>query len=336
MIMATRRFALIWVAGLALASWLVQTPPVRADGAARALGILKKSIEIEGQVPLKGEVATVLQLEEEQCIVRYRVLQKPPYMFRLEYLEPQVLEGQLVVCDGSTRWLYDQQSKIAFLSAAPDQFSLKRERMKDLNTIRRRFDVNLLGVGTIVGRDAYVIQLVRKRAPLTSRKFWVDTQTFVVLRNERLAADGSLLAAKGFVSVDLSPDELDDASFSFEPPEGAQTISEPAPFFVAYDPLEAQKRVGFQIRLPQMLPPDFYLQDVCLVDFKGRPVAWLRYTDSLNYVSVFERLLPPGASPPSEPPHPQMVVGKVGDLNVVIVGTLPVEFLFWVANSLPP
>jgi len=314
----------------------VGTPAVFADRTVGALEILRRAIETEGQVALKGEVTTVLQLEEAQAVARYRVLQKPPHMFRLEYLEPSILAGELVVCDGANRWLYDAKRRVAFLSGAPDQLSLAAERLREFGDMPRRFRIAFLGSEKIAGRRAYVIQLVRKRSPFTSRKFWVDQEKLVFLRNERLAADGTLVAAKGFEWVEFPQEELEDDDFTFQPPKDAQTVLEPAPFFITYDPLEAQKKVGFQIRLPLGLPPDFYLQDICLVHFKGMPVVWLRYTDSLNYLSIFERLLPPRAVPPTEPPHPQMVVGKVADLNVVIVGTLPVEFLLWVANSLPP
>jgi len=322
-----------------LAVWMVTGSFWGAVGYAaapkQAVQILRKAAESEGQIALKGEVSTTVQIGDEQVVTRYQLLQKPPYMFKVEYLEPEGLAGQKIVSNGVTRWLYDENANSVFISNAPNQPSLKTKRLEELASIAGRFKVQFLGVEKIAGRDAYVIRFVRKRHPFTSRKFWVDKENFVLLRSEHLGPDGTLVMAKGFESVEFPEEkDIEDEEFTFEPPEGARVVQEPEPFFITSDPLEAQKRVAFQIRLPSRRPPDFRLQDICLLHFREQTVVWLRYTDSLNYFSIFERMLPPGAVAPSDPLPPQTVVGFVGDLNVAVVGTLPVEFLFWVADSL--
>lgn len=206
-----------------------------------------------------------------------------------------------------------------------------------------------------------VILAARGALPLTlsplhpgnpSRRFWVDRETFLFLRQEYFDSQGHLFSWDEYRQVRWGPVE----AALFRPPPEEQVRGEPLEALRSFARREEVEKVfGLPLILPRYLPPGYQVSDYWVrlcPDGVERPVV--RFQDGLNVLTLFERQFPPppprrgwgpwgprglhrGPPPPPPPePSPQKTLffSRAGR-HFQLVGDLPWEELERIARSCP-
>ena len=126
-----------------------------------------------------------------------------------EYLDPPRERGIKMLKLGDQLWTYypstDRTILIAghMLRQSVMGSDLSYEDMMEDPVLRNSYDAKVDGEETIQERSCWVLQLTAKKPDVAyfSRKLWVDTERFVVLREERFARGGKLLKTADVRSV---------------------------------------------------------------------------------------------------------------------------------------
>lgn len=300
----------------------------------QGLNVLRKVFAGEAKVSLMGTRA--LRTPHRRAPIVQRVVRGPGYKYRIEFVAPESASGSLLVSDGGTRWLYNPKRRWAMATQAADTAIIARRRAEWLDRVPEVFVVRYFGIRSLLGRPAHVVQLVRRHPPRTYRKYWVDSEHWVPLLRQHFGPDGTLAAEEGYLQAEFPSEPPAPEVFAFEPPEGTRLVRDPRPIVRYSDVPELTKRLDFEPAVPKWMPEDFFLQDACLLRFRGTPVAWLRYTDIFNFISVFERERPRRQWGGPVPGGPMVVVRERGPLWIVVVGSMPRPVLESVADSIQP
>ncbi len=300
----------------------------------QGLNVLRLVFAGEGKVSLSGTRA--LSAPQRGLRIIQRVMRGPGHRYRIEAAAPDPIAGRLLVSDGSTRWLYDPKRGWAMVTQAADAQVIARRRAEWLSRVPKVFVVRYFGTRSLLGRQAHVVQLVRRHAPRAYRKYWVDAEHWVPLLRQQFAPDDTVVAEERYLQADFPSQPLPAQAFAFQPPRGTRVVRDPAPLLRFADVAALGERLDFRPALPQWIPDDFFLEDALLLRFRRRSVAWLRYTDIFNSISIFERQRPRGARGGPAPGGPMVVVRERGPLWIVVVGSLPRPVLERVADSIRP
>lgn len=299
--------------------------------------ILRQMFRAELEVPLEGVQVTKDKRGRE---LRQKVSKKPPRFLRVEVLSLGPRRGEVLVRNGEMQWHFRlrptktvvQQPIASGDSITPHKLAFHFERL------RRNFTPEYVGTEKVAGREAYVIAIKPNNSDLPTRRVWVDTEKFVVLKREQRASDGTLIQSVEFETVNFTP-EFSRETFEFTPPPDAKVVREE--WNVVPNMRALQSNAPFTPAVPRYRPQGFQLQNAAIRKVKTNepPEIWLRYSDGLNGFSVFQRRLPSNASPLSVKPRPLptlrsgLVWTKDGYL-FTIVGELPEPELRRIAQSI--
>lgn len=153
-----------------------------------------------------------------------------------------------------------------------------------LGVLQSNYQLVLAGSATCSGRPAKVVEVRRRDATgSVAGRFWIDTQTGLLLRRQVIDAAGRLIKASAFVDVDES-----------HPPTLPADLP-PAIHTPAGRALHAADFAGLRAKgwlLPGSLPGGLRLFDGRLErdgSAKQPTVLHLSYSDGLSTVSVFEQ-----------------------------------------------
>ncbi len=199
----------------------------------------------------------------------------------------------------------------------------------------RAYDVVLVGVGTVVGRAAHVVE-ARRTDGSTAARLWLDTELALPLRREIYDEDGATRAASAFVELHLDPDTK--PTISRRGSVDATTTA------LRHADLARMRDNGWSC--PDELEGGLVLYEARRV---GDAVQ-LSYSDGVVTVSVFEqrgRLDPQrlrgfaarevdGGVVYSSPGPPAKFIWSVGDWVVTVVADAPAETVDAVLAAMPP
>jgi outer membrane lipoprotein carrier protein len=165
------------------------------------------------------KVAAVGEGEEARGTVAF----KKPGKMRWDYVAP---EGQRIVSDGRTLWIYQPADRqvvkaafqAAFVSTTPVSFLAGVGRISD--DFRAESDPRGCSAGRI-----YVTLVPKNTQDLGSLGLAVDAQTFDIVEAAVTDPIGNVTTL-GFVNVERNV-EIPDAEFSFAVPPGVDVISAP-------------------------------------------------------------------------------------------------------------
>lgn len=196
-----------------------------------------------------------------------------PNKCRIEYLTAP-LNGVVIGEDGKTAWRFDPklQSTVAIECMKPAD---------RLGLFLGNHRIERAGSGQVAGKQADIL-IVKSKSGEIKKRLWVDRDVHIVLQSEDYDASGKLRASTEFDSIryvnDL-PDSL------YEQPANARGGGKTMSLN------ELSKAVGFRVKLPGYTPngykPDAYRLYECPCGC-GHKSAYIRYTNGLNGISVFE------------------------------------------------
>jgi outer membrane lipoprotein-sorting protein len=251
--------------------------------------IVVRMVRAEGLVSLEGEQEIVYFRpgDDEKHTVREEVYLKAPHRKRTETLDSESRHGHLTVCDGKTRTAYFPRRKMVFQTPLPAKSRIEEIKCLRVRLLKANFAATLQRTQQIAGRKAYAVELRPKRFEGSVHRFWIDAGTYVRLKEEQLGADGRLLGSTQFVRVSFSK-PVPDSLFDFSPPADAQCRGVERNELPPLSLKELDRQAPFRVVAPPTLPGGFVFESARLQQHGDRRVAWMRYIDGLNFLSLFE------------------------------------------------
>ncbi|GIV15659.1 MAG: hypothetical protein KatS3mg022_1094 [Armatimonadota bacterium] len=247
--------------------------------------------------------------------------------YRVEYLQPPIRRGEVLIDDGVRRFHYvPRLKKVQVLPS--DQPLLLRRRRDMLKRLRGgEIFLEVKGAEPIAGRKAVLLEAkTRQGRPL--RRWWIDREYGVILRMEELAPRGEVRMRTEYVRLTL-PAVIPPERFTprFPAQVRRQDVLPPSRVFASIE--EAQPLVPFAIRRPQVLPKGFRLAEVRVRIVRQYPLVSLHYTDEATSLVLFQTRLPLRADAPLlkslAPLSARVEAWRDGDVNLVLIGDAPPE-----------
>lgn len=131
------------------------------------------------------------------------------------------------------------------------------------------YEVELAGMDSVAGRDAYVVDVRRDDGSLAAR-LWTDTATSLLLRREIYNEAGKMVRASGFVDISVRSgagvSAADSRTMSAQPRPASLPDVSP---------------------LPRRLSDELVLHEVNRLTLGSQTVTQVVYSDGLSNVSVF-------------------------------------------------
>lgn len=281
--------ALVWVLiGAALLVLLSSGPDLASPAGPPApppldpTKVLKMVLEAPHVIDYDGtKVITVLRGGRPETVT-VTESHKRPDMMRLEFVSPEGVAGRLIVDNGGEAWHYEPRLNMAFEGPTLQAGSLSR----DLTLLLRNYTVRELGTEDVIGRQAVLIVLDPKGAGVR-HQLWVDRATGTVLRSEETDPARGVILSAYFSRISFSLN-LPAASFQFRTPAGARVFRMFTTDGESMSPAALEKRVGFHVLTPPVLPQGYTFRGGALSRFGSLTSAYLRYSDGGNLISFFE------------------------------------------------
>jgi outer membrane lipoprotein-sorting protein len=307
-----------------------------------ATRILEMAVEAPRLIDYEGTKVITALRDGRAETVTVTESHKRPNMLRLEYLSPEDVAGRLIVDNGAVVWHYEPRLNMAF------EHSTVQGALPgiDLTLLRRNYTLTLLGTDEVIGRQAYVIALVPKGDGVR-RQLWVDRATGTVLRSEDRDPSRGVVLATYFSRISFSLN-LPEALFRFRLPAGARVFKMQTTDDDSMSPAELQKRVGFAVLIPPVLPEGYTFRGGAVSRFGSLVSVYLRYSDGGNLISFFEAPAGsigwPAFGQPiriAEAPgrfidlgYFRVLIWEQHGLRVTAVGTAPTDTLVAVASQI--
>lgn len=280
---------------------------------------------------------------------------KKPDRYRLEFLAPPELKGQVTVFDGRTMWFYSPQDNevTVFEGAGEDTVGQDQKSLFPgiIDGLRAAGSIKTVGRGRVDNRSAYILELADAAQagddPVARRRVWIDRETWLPLKVEAYDASGKRISAAVYRDVKVNVGLADDL-FEFTIPEGVRvTEGGVMPEVVTLD--EARKAVGFSLLEPSYLPAGVSLRQVSRVGSGADLTIVLDYGQGNSTLTISENRVVPGAGPmPGTSPTNlgglsaeviqsgefSIVHWITGDVELSMTGNLPLDELGRIARSM--
>lgn len=253
---------------------------------------------------------------------------------RVDYTSPTDMVGDFLVIAPDQFRNYHRAANRLDIAMWPGAWSEFEKRI--FGAIRDgRIQANKVGEEVIAGRNAAIVEL-KSDISLGGdvKKFWIDEETGIQLKNERSNARG-LISRSYMTSITVGPAAgVQPRDFYPPAPPGARVNT----LFPHFKPQfatvqEAARQLTFTPVEPATLPSGFHLRGVWVFNLpKGKTGALLRYTDNFTTFSLFQRPARPEFK--EHPAHNAQgqrniqrwrVPAPTTDLEVVYIGTLTPE-----------
>jgi len=247
--------------------------------------------------------------------------------YRVEYLQPPVRRGEILIDDGLRRFHYvPRLKKVQTLPS--DQPLILRRRREMLGRLRRgELSLEVKGMEPVAGRRAVLLE-ARTRQGRPLRRWWLDREYGVILRMEDLTPRGEVRMRTEYVRLTV-PAVIPPDRFAPRFPAQArqQDVLPPSRVFASIE--EAQPLVPFTIRRPQTVPKGFRLVEVRVRLVRQRPLVSLHYTDEVTSIVLFQTRLPLHTDAPLlrslAPLSARVEAWRQDDVNLVLIGNAPPE-----------
>jgi sigma-E factor negative regulatory protein RseB len=179
--------------------------------------------------------------------------------------------------------------------AAAVQTTVGDVSARELDLLRRNFDLVVEGRDHVAGREASVV--TARRGGASAGRFWVDVRSGLLLRREVYDSQGTVVRASAF--IDLRPARQ----------EFVHPLPPPMPTPLGHDAQAAGREEldadGWTC--PAAMAGSLSLREARRLTADDREVVHLSYSDGLSSVSVFEQ-------------RGHLDVERLGDLHTTTVG----------------
>lgn len=282
---------------------------------ATAIDILKRAQDAEEYVSYRGTKIATVFFGGRFAESFIKVVHLKPDKTRTEYFSPSRLAGIILIQNGPNIWKY-----------YPGETSWEQVRSSALtppDTYRQgafdNYNIRLLGKDHVAGRETYVIHAAPRHAGEAAHRLWIDSQYFLIIRNEMESMRGTVLNSSRYTKINLNPKDI------------SPTI------FKVTGKVKTQPRTGslnFRVEKPSYLPKGYRLVGTAMIIINERSCAHLKYSNGVNTFSIFqhrsERKSPP-VPIPSKVTH--AITWARNGMQFTMIGDLPNSELKKIANS---
>ncbi len=202
-------------------------------------------------------------------------------------LSPLEKQGELSIDNGSSWIQFFPDRAVLVVQDSP----LKRRNQIDIETrfelLKRNYHLKLEKAEIVAGRKTQVVSVEpAKSKSLFARKFWIDTEKFVVLRV--LWQDENKKSKIVSDTVQISfPNKLPPETFEMRIGASPKEIQVQAP--IRQSGLNSlSRKVGFRVAHPSRMPMGFFLTSADAITANNRALAALRYSDGAANVTVYQ------------------------------------------------
>lgn len=247
--------------------------------------ILQEALEKDGKIALKGTEVSIFY--DENGIPKIsisRVIYGGNYKLRKEFLAPPFFFGRIIIDDGIKKFEYIPNFRKLLISSS-SFINNSQEIKKRIELIKKNYKIINMGLENIADRKAIIILLVSKHTNLPALKFWIDMETYFILRKDKYNSDGRLISQTFFSEIKYGEFYYPDSLFKPDPLWRPENIIN-EPIFKEID-IKNFKDVSLE------LPLGYVLEKLFLI-FQGEDTVlyYYRYTDGLNTLSFFKSNIP--------------------------------------------
>ena len=213
---------------------------------------------------------------------------------KIEFLSPPSLAGKVIIT-GQAR-----EEELEILSTRkilnPDAFM----------QLVKNYDVSLEGRDQVAGRSCAVIRISPKMEGRPSKRLWIDTTNYIVMKAQETNFDGKDVLLMEISEISF-PLELDRKLFERKQ-DSKEGISE-------FEPLagiqEAKRIVGKELKLPSYIPRGFVLHEMVAIRSGSSKAVMVGYVDGLCAITI---LIKAGPGPSLSKEARAMKIGDVDGL----------------------
>jgi outer membrane lipoprotein-sorting protein len=261
-----------------------------------AISIIERVAENSGNVSFKATKTVIIwhRSGTDACISN--IARKAPDLTRTEYLPSSALGygPRTVISDGKSTWHYEPSLQVVFHMADASSKLHKDNDLaegegfncaRDMILIKSNYQISLVAIENMAGRQAYVIELEPRHPGNPSRRIWVDREYPFILKTEKYGHDGIMSSVSFYTQIEFFP-LLSDDLFHLDIPPDVAKVELPASGRLM--PLgELEKEANFPIPVPKFVPPGYVIEGGLLSAYEAFPAAHIRLTDGLNTISYF-------------------------------------------------
>lgn len=222
-----------------------------------------------------GEVEVTTGAGAEVKTFTTRQWMKKPNMVKMESEVPDA--GKMVtVSDGKKIYSYNVDKNEVTIIEMTEEMRRQQDMQqidKAVEEFLKNYDITPVGEEKIAGRDCRIVDLKPKgAAPFGKAKLWVDTETWLPLKQEMEIS--GIKTSMVYKNIQYNVD-IPDSTFKFQIPPGAK-VKETMMDVKSVSLEEARKAVDFKVLAPEYLPEGVELQNVQVMKV-DRDLVMLQY-----------------------------------------------------------
>ena len=264
----------------------------RAEQVPTATELLEKVVESSTTVSYEGKMTVMTPIPMGNAFSEAIVIRKAPDKLRTEFVSPPEIAGTGLVINGKDRWpiVSDGKRPGRPFIREPLQRSVASIPPENVQLLLRNYDIRVLEGGTVADRDTYFVEVDPRAKGRPSRRIWVDKKNGLILKLEEYDAQNKIRGLFVFSKINFNP-KIDMALFKKHgnlPPRREELKElwnyrggEP-------DITKIKKEAQLDLIVPSQAPNGFILQSIQMLDLGKRRSIYLKYTDGLTIISVFE------------------------------------------------
>ncbi len=287
----------------------VKKVPVKAP---TAEALFVKVLRSDDLYPYKGRQITTYWRTGR--VMEVIVFHRPTDDRRIQFLNPEVERGRLLVTQGGTQqWEYDPHRKVLrHRRLSPG--ALDDDDLLSYTLLRANY---LLAVDpkphVIADRKTYLVTIKRPQGQTLARRFWIDAGSGLILKREIYRDDGKLAVTVTFSDIAYHA-RLAPALFTLSGLARTMRVVELPTAETAIPLASVRTQLAGKASAPASLA-GYRLVGATTTKIGERPVLHLRYSDGLNLVSLFEQRRTQPSRPTLVPPG----------MRVTLIDTTPVH-----------
>ncbi|VVB86610.1 Outer-membrane lipoprotein carrier protein [uncultured archaeon] len=163
----------------------------------------------------------------QNMTAKAKIMNKMPDKIRIEYLEPAVMAGGLMVSDGTTSWTYDPKTNTTIkLPAQKTGEDFKLNYVKSVREFLNETKITYLGTETLDGRTVYRIKASPKNDSILTElnsNMLVDSETWMPLMIEISDKNNTPIISMEYSDVKFNTG-IPDSQFEFNVAQGTTVI----------------------------------------------------------------------------------------------------------------
>ena len=211
-------------------------------------------------------------------------------------LAPISKQGQTVIDDGKQRIEYRPDDQLLIIQDSPLRSVAPGDAERRFRLVYRNYNVVAEGSAKVANRDSQKVLLTPKAKTMGfARRYWIDTQTAVLLKVEWIDPSGRKQVMSDTISISY-PKSLAANTFAKTFVGQPKEVHIRAPARQT-DLVKLSSAVGFAVVNPHDMPFGYLFIGADSIRARNGTMAAMRYTDGATNVTVYQAKASSGQPP---------------------------------------